>query len=235
MDAINPAEHFDRERAEAYDRRVRILIPGYDTALSLSKSLLETVLPPAANLLVAGAGTGNEAALFASDNPGWKVTGFDPSPAMIEIAKSKVAKQNLADRVSLVEGFADSLPEKPLFDAATSILVMHFLPDDGSKDEFVREISKRLKPRAKFVLADLEGDPGSGGFRLLAAAWKTRLLSASEDGEGAEETFRNIMKNVKFAPESRIREILAAAGFEAVGKFHQSYLCGGYIAEKSGN
>ncbi len=235
MSAINPAEHFDSERAEKYDRRVRHLIPGYAAVQSLSQSLLESFLPYDAQILVAGVGTGNEAVSFASDNPRWRVTGFDPAPAMIEIAKSKVEKRNLADRVSLVEGFVGSVAEEPLFDAATSILVMHFLPDDGSKDEFVRGIAKRLKPGARFVLVDLEGDAASGNFKMLMSAWKKRLLSVSPDGEQVEETFGNIMKNVKFAPESRIREIVENAGFEAVGKFCQSYLAGGYVAVKSEN
>lgn len=232
MNAINPAEHFDRERAEGYDRRVQFLIPGYQFVQNLSKSLLESFLPHRADILVAGAGTGNETVAFASDNPEWKLTGFDPAGAMIEIAKSKIEEKNLTDRVSLVEGFVGSVAEKPLFDAATSMLVMHFLPDNGSKDEFVRGISKRLKPGAKFVLADLEGETGSAGFKMLVSAWKRHLLAFSEDRAEAEETLRGIMKNVKFAPEGRIREILQNAGFETVRKFCQSYLVGGYAAAK---
>ncbi len=235
MSAINPAEHFDRDRAEAYDRRVQYLIPGYAAIQNLSGSLLESFLPAEADILVAGAGTGNEAVSFALRNPGWKVTGFDPAGAMIEIAESKIREQGLAGRVCLVEGFVRSVPPEPLFDAATSILVMHFLPDDGSKDEFAREISKRLKPGAGFVLADLEGDTASAGFKTLLSAWKKNLLSVLQDPDKVEESFGNIMKNVKFAPESRIREILENAGFEVVTKFCQNYLAGGYIAVKSEN
>ena len=233
MKAIDPAGHFDRERAGGYDRRVPHLIPGYDAIHDLSASLLGSCIPSDARILVAGAGTGNEAVLLASDNPGWKITGFDPAPEMIKIAKSKVEKEGLAGRVSFVEGFARSVDEKPLFDAATSILVMHFLPDDGSKDEFISEISKRLKPEAKFVLADLEGDTSSDHFKMLVSGWKMRLLSVAAEAGKIEETFENIMKNVNFSPEGRIREILGDAGFETVGKFCQSYLAGCYIAVKS--
>ncbi len=231
-DRLNPAEHFDRKRAEVYDTRVQHLIPGYSVIQSLSKSLLESCLPTSAEVLVAGAGTGNEAVSLASNNPGWKITGFDPSPEMIKVAKSKVEKRELAGRIFLFEGFAHRIEEKTLFDAATSILVMHFLPDDGSKDDFACEISKRLKPEAKFVLVDLEGDPASADFKMLFSAWRRHLLSAVEDEEQVDETMGNIMKNVKFTPENRIREILQNAGFKKVVKFCQSCLAGGYSAVK---
>ncbi|WP_462137558.1 class I SAM-dependent methyltransferase [Candidatus Mycalebacterium sp.] len=233
MSTIDPASHFDRERAEGYDHRVRYLIPGYSVIHELSKSLLESCLSARAKILVAGAGTGNEAIFLAGDNPDWKITGFDPAPEMIKIARSKVDEKGLGGRISLVEGFVPSVKKKPLFDAATAILVMHFLPDDGSKDRFAHEISKRLKPGAKFILADLEGDTKSENFRMLVSAWKRHLLSVVEDSKKVEETFENIMKNVKFRPESRIRKILKNAGFEKTDKFFQGYLTSGYIAVKS--
>ncbi len=235
MKTIRPAEHFDRESAEGYDRRVRYLIPGYESVHDLLRFLLESCIPPASRLLIAGAGTGNEAVSLACANLGWKITGFEPAPEMVKIARSKVREKGLTGRVVLVEGFIDSVDEKPLFDAATSILVMHFLADDGSKDEFAREISKRLKPGGKFVLADLEGEAASPRFKMLISAWKLRLLSVFDDAEKVEKTFDNIMKKVVFSPEGRIREILHNAGFETAEKFFQSYLTGGYIAAKPEN
>ena len=231
--AIDPASHFDRERAGAYDRRVRILIPAYDALQELAASLLGSVLAADARVLVAGAGTGNEAVSLATANPGWTVTGFDPAGEMVRIARAKVEKRGLGGRVRLIEGFADALGEGEIFDAATAILVMHFLPDDGSKDAFALEISKRLKPGAPFVLADLEGDPSSDGFAALMRAWRRRMRSLEVEADKVEETMTNIMKNVKFVPESRLREILENAGFEPPVKFFGGYLAGGYFAVKS--
>lgn len=231
--AINPAEHFDAERAGAYDRRVRILIPAYDSLLELAVSLLGSAVASDAEALVAGAGTGNEAIALASANPGWRVTGFDPAGEMLRIARGKVEKQGLRGRVRLIEGFADAIGGGEIFDAATAILVMHFLPDDGSKEEFVLEISSRLKPGAPFVLADLEGDPSSVGFGVMVSAWKNRMLSMAAGADKVEETMGNIMKNVRFVPEGRIREILEGAGFGPPVKFFAGYLAGGYFAVKS--
>ncbi|MGI9558519.1 MAG: class I SAM-dependent methyltransferase [Thermodesulfobacteriota bacterium] len=233
MTVIDPASHFDRARAEGYDRRVRHLIPGYEAVQGLALSLLESSLGAESSVLVAGAGTGSEAVSFASRNPGWKVTGFDPAAEMLKIAGAKVREEGLEDRVSLVEGFAGAVEERPLFDAATSMLVMHFLPDDGSKDEFLSGISKRLKPGARIVLTDLEGDTASPAFKTLEKAWRRQLLSVVKDPEAVEETFENLRTNVKFVPEKRIREILENAGFPAAVKFFQGFLTGGYTAVKT--
>ena len=96
----------------------------------------------------------------------------------------------------------------PFFDAATAMLVMHFLPGDGPKDRFAREISLRFKPGAKFVLADLEGEAADEKFSSLVSAWKRRPLSFAEDSQKVEETFESIMKTVRFRSEGGIGKSL---------------------------
>ena len=57
---------------------------------------------------------------------------------MLLIARKKVAAASLENRISLVRGLINDVAEKD-FDAATSILVMHFLPDDGTKLNFLKK------------------------------------------------------------------------------------------------
>lgn len=70
---------------------------------------------------------------FGQRNLAWQMLGVDPSSNMLAIAKDKIQRYNLSQRVQLFHGFTQGLPSTPLYDAATCILVMHFLPDDGSK------------------------------------------------------------------------------------------------------
>ena len=230
VSGMDPDAHFDRERAEGYDRRVRRLIPAYEALQELSKHILESALGTEASVLVAGAGTGNEAVALASDNPDWRITGFDPAREMIKIAREKVLKTGLSGRITLVHGFASAVPAAPPFDAAASILVMHFLPDDGSKDGFLSEVSRRLKPGAPFVLADLENTDGSG---VLMSAWRRRLISLTGDPEKVDETFANMAENVKSVSPCRTLELLQNAGFERAVRFFQGYHAGAYIAVKA--
>lgn len=49
---------------------------------------------------------------------------------MMAVAEKKLIEQGLSERVKLYTGVTDKLPASELYDAATLILVMHFLPDE---------------------------------------------------------------------------------------------------------
>ena len=144
----------------------------------------------------------------------------------------------MQDRVSLHTGYLDSLPKTELMDAATLLLVMHFLADDGSKLELLKNIAQRLKPGAKLVLADLYGDKSAPYFSQFTQAWQTFYFSQLDDGTRAkiEPNFETLINNsIYFIPEARIIELLQLAGFERVSKFYNAFLFGGWIAEYAGN
>ena len=228
---------FDRERANQYDLDIRKAIPGYESLHAMAQSLLQTSLNESANLLVVGSGTGMELINYMEQNPNWILTGVDPSAEMMEIAKSELESRGLQDRISLHTGYVDSLP-KELMDAATLLLVMHFLPDDGSKLELLKNIAQRLKPGAKLVLADLYGDKSKPYFSQFTQAWQALYFSQLDDDikAKAEANFATSIDNsIYFVPETRIIELLQQAGFKRVNKFYNAFLFGGWIAEYAGN
>ena len=229
---------FDRDRANQYDLDIRKAIPGYESLHAMAQSLLQTGLSKSANLLVVGSGTGMELINYIEQNPNWTLTGVDPSAEMMEIAKSELEGKGLQDRISLHTGYVDSLPETKPMDAATLLLVMHFLPDDGSKLQLLRDIAQRLKPGAKLILADLYGDRSAPYFSQFTQAWQALYFSQLDDEikAKAEANFATSINNsIYFVPETRIIELLQLAGFERVSKFYNAFLFGGWIAEYAGN
>jgi len=123
---------FNGEWSNEYDDTAPKIIPAYNSIYVLTQHLLRDRLHKEAKILVAGAGTGKEIIDCSLDNPHWCFAGFDPAEAMLSFAIKKVAAASLEDKISLIHGLIDNVIEKD-FDAATSILVMHFLPDDGTK------------------------------------------------------------------------------------------------------
>ena len=229
---------FDRERANQYDLDIRKAIPGYESLHAMAQSLLQTSLNESAKLLVVGSGTGMELINYIEQNPDWRLTGVDPSAEMMEIAKSELESRGLQDQISLHTGYVDSLPDAELMDAATLLLVMHFLPDDGSKLELLKNIAQRLKPGAKLVLADLYGDRTKPYFSQFTQAWQALYFSQLDDEirAKAEANFAaSINNSIYFVPETRIIELLQQAGFEEVNKFYNAFLFAGWIAEYAGN
>jgi tRNA (cmo5U34)-methyltransferase len=222
---------FNAEFSNEYDDIVRMIIPAYHSIYELTHHLLRDKLQKEARILVAGAGTGKEIIDWLQNNPYWSITGFDPSEAMLSIARKKVAAASLQKNIFLVRGLIDDVAEED-FDAASSILVMHFLPDDGTKLNFLRGISSRLKPGAVMVLVDLEGEIGSAEYRTFNAAWKNQQIFVRGETDRVEEEFLRREKEVHFIPEERLESLLEEAGFINIHKFFKAYLFGGYVAEK---
>jgi len=110
--------------------------------------------------------------------------------------------------------------------------IMQFLPDNGEKQAYLNEISKRLSVGAKFILVDLEGDQCSDNFNLLMSAWKAHQYGTREDTEQVKVDFEHINRDLHFVPSMRIEALLNNAGFTEVQKFYKAYLFGGYIATK---
>ena len=222
---------FNGDFSNEYDDIVHMIIPAYHSIYELSQHLLRDKLEKVARILVAGVGTGKEMIDCLQNNPHWAITGFDPAEPMLSIARKKVVAASLENNISLVRGLIDDVGEKD-FDAATSILVMHFLPDDGTKFNFLKGISDRLKPSALMVLVDLEGEIGSAEYSTLNAAWKNQQIFKRGETDTVEEEFLRREKEVHFIPQERIEPLLEEAGFINIHKFFKAYLFGGYVAEK---
>lgn len=82
-----------------YAQTVARVNVGYDLTLTLTGCLLRALDEPQLELLVVGAGGGAEIARFLPPNPGWRLTGVDPSRDMLALAA--VAGLGLEDRVHL--------------------------------------------------------------------------------------------------------------------------------------
>jgi tRNA (cmo5U34)-methyltransferase len=215
-----------------YDRIARMALPGYEAMHTMVLSILKYYFPATANFLIVGAGTGMELLQYAQSNPLWQMLGVDPSEKMLAIAQTKIEEYQLCERVKLVQSYTDDLPPVPLYDAATSILVMHFIPDDGGKLAYLQSIVKRLKPSATFVLVDVFGDKSSPEFERIAAYiqiyWEEMGLSV----EKRQEIFAAVDKGVYLISETRVFELLQQAGFTNITRFYTGLWVGGWVASK---
>lgn len=222
---------FNGEWSNEYDDTAHKIIPAYHSIYELTQHLLKDRLNKEARILIAGAGTGKEIIDCSQDNPHWYFTGFDPAEPMLSIARKKVAVASLQNKISLIHGLIDNVTEKD-FDAATSILVMHFLPDDGTKLNFLKGIVDKLKSGALFILVDLEGEIGSDEYNTLNNAWKNQQICIRGEIDRVKNEFGIREKEVHFIPQKRIESLLEEVGFIKVHKFFKAYLFGGYVAIK---
>lgn len=117
------------------------------------------------------------------------------------------------------------------------MLVMHFVPNDGSKLRLLKNIAQRLKSGAELILTDLYGDPSSPYFAKFKLAWQALYFSQLNDETKVEakSNFQTSIDNsIYFITEERIIELLQIAGFSQVNKFYNAFLFGGWNAKFSG-
>ena len=229
---FDPARHFDESAAGRYDETIRTVLPGYETLHENLLGMLETTLPENASVLSCGAGTGQEILACAHIAPGWKFVGVDPSEAMLSTASEKIRQAGIQSRVTLLHGYVGDVMEMD-FNAAASILVMQFIPDDGGKRDYLAAIAKRLKLGGIIVLCDLTGDNDDPETKRLLNEWRSKLSERGLDDEKLNAIFSHVESDVKIVTEDRVLELLDECGFIDVQRFHQSLLCVGWIARKA--
>ena len=221
---MKKVEIFENERASGYNQFVETWIPNYDYFLDrLPKLLRET---DHKDLLVVGCGTGNEIERFTQTPEPWEITGIDPSPEMISQARKKF--QNFKN-VNLIEGLLADLDVGRKYGAATLLLVLHFLGDDGGKQSLLKEIAERLEPGAPFVMLDITGDKDQIKSNLKVIRL---LLPDGLEEKQIENRLMRIENELYYISEKRLSALCIEAGFEPPLRFFQSAVYMGWITKK---
>lgn len=216
-----------------YDTMIQMVLPGYEAMHTMALSVLRSHLPEKANLLIVGAGSGMELVKFGKGNSQWQMLGVDPSSNMLAIAQQKIQEHGLSGQVKLFQGYTYNLDTTPLYDAATCILVMHFLPDDGGKLALLQNIAQRLKSSATFILVDVFGEKGTREFEQMVSVMKVFWEEMGMNPERRMEVLETLNKGVYPIPELRVMELLQQAGFTNIMRFYTGLWIGGWVATKN--
>lgn len=205
--------------AVTYAQSVERINVGYDLVFTLAGCVLQSLQQPTLNLLVIGVGGGAEIARFLPGNPGWRLTGVDPSRDMLALAQSAVQNLGLEDRVTLVRGTVNDLPAEARFEAATCLFVLHFLPHEG-KLALLREVTSRLRPGSPLVLASA-ALPDDGGLRDdLLGTWQEYGKLKGMPAELMAEMISRLLEQ-PMSSEAEYRHLLSEAGFSRVTRFFE--------------
>lgn len=224
---------FDMEMAREYDKGIRRALPTYDAMFRIVQSFLRAHVKDAANILIIGAGGGNEIVTFGKANPTWTFVGVDPSEAMLEVALRKAENEGINERVTIQTGTIEQVELTGEFNGATCLLVLHFVETVEEKLSLLKTVNEILEPGSPFVLVTMYGDPSEPEFDVRMNLWKSIWLDLTDltkdDVEGMEESVREL----SFISSTEIEELLEQAGFESVTQFFSTTLFGGWIAHST--
>ncbi|BBY22652.1 class I SAM-dependent methyltransferase [Mycobacterium stomatepiae] len=143
-------------------------LPAYDLIARLMglgsvyrKLVSQADISDGQRVLEIGCGTGNLAIHVKRTHPCADVTGCDPDPRILAVAKRKA---NRLTGIRFDQGYAERLPYADgEFDRVLSSMMLHHVNDDA-KPRAAAEIFRVLRPGGRLHLVDISGDTTSGGL-----------------------------------------------------------------------
>jgi tRNA (cmo5U34)-methyltransferase len=224
-----PSHYDDPEFVRRYLQGPSAFVPGYEQMQRMAAQLIRERVGETADVLVLGAGGGLELEAFGLRCPQWKFVGVDPSQEMLKAAQQRMHAAGADARVVWHHGYIFDAPLGP-FDAATCLLTLHFVPDDGSKEKTLTELRRRLKPGAPFALVDLCIDLASPQAANYLARYRNFALESGAELEEVESTCWRLVNVLKLVSARRDEELLGACGFTNIELFYAALSWRGWIA-----
>jgi tRNA (cmo5U34)-methyltransferase len=214
--------------AKYIEKGPRAFMPGQPGVLQMAGILLDERVPDDGHVLVVGAGGGLDTQALAQAGPGWRFTGVDPAGKMLDLARH-VLGDEIMRRVDLIEGGVEVAPKGP-FDGATMILVLGIIPDDGSKLTTLRDIHRRLKSGAPFILVDRCDSADNPQFDRNIDRYVAFAAANGVDPETLKTARGSHRGNPGLATAARDEALLAEAGFREIEHFYHAMNWHGWVA-----
>lgn len=107
--------------------------------------------PPGESILDVGCGTGTLAILLKQAEPEARITGVDPDPEVLSIARSKAEAAGV--EIEWRQGFAHDAASFGVFDKVVSSLVFHQVPMDGKRSG-IAAMFAAARPGGLICIAD---------------------------------------------------------------------------------
>ena len=214
----------DPEHARTYAERPRKIIPGFHGLHRIMAQL--TVEASPANTLVVGGGGGLELKTLIAALPQGRFCAVDPSAEMVAQGRAYLDDP---DCVEWIEGYVFDAPETR-FDAATCMLTLHFVPDDGAKLETLKAIHHRLKPGAPFVMAHVSVDKNDPSSDRQFNRYIRFSSDSGLDSEVIEKAHERVRTQLNCVGPARDEELLREADFGGIEQVFQGLSWHGWVA-----
>lgn len=189
--------------AADYDAEIRRYIPAYEQMIANAVELVDGAV------IDLGTGTGALAAAILAARPAARVRLVDIDPAMLEVARDRVAP--FGDRAELVTArFEDALVP---CDGVVASLALHHVTDIAAKRDLYRKIHGALRPGGVLAIADATVHEGGAARDRAYAVWRREMATHGIEHEEAERLFAAWALEDRYLPLPVELSLLADAGF----------------------
>ena len=216
---------FSEQAAASYLDGPPRQVPGYAGLLRMTAILLAERAPADGRILVLGAGGGLELKAMAEAQPRWSFDGVDPSAPMLRLARETAGPH--AARMRLHEGYIDAAPDGA-FDAATCILVFHFMTREQRLDALV-QLRRRLKPGAPCVLAHISFPQTEPERSLCIGRHVAFGAAAGLTAEQMDSARNAIATRLTILDPEEEEALMREVGFAGITQFYAAFSFRGWV------
>ncbi|MFD1413756.1 class I SAM-dependent methyltransferase [Oceanobacillus jeddahense] len=216
--------NWDNSQIQYYQDTIRRKIPGYDLIYEQMLAIIETNFIPQ-DILIVGAGGGQELYVLGKKYPETAYTALDPSCRMLELAKQRV--DNMLLKVDWQETTLDKFHCEKEYDIVTCHLMLHFLKEE--KAAILNQISQRVKAGGLlFISAIVEEEKKDSTLPF----WLQHMRLCNVPAPDWEHFATSFDKTTHPLSASLLYQVLKDNGFEVILPYFKSYAIEAYVAIK---
>jgi len=203
---------FDRI-ARRYDLLNRLISFGVDQSWR-RRTVRALGLEGPSRVLDVAAGTADLSILLAETAADTTVVGLDPSSNMLDVGREKVAARGLTQRVTLVEGSAESLPfPDASFDGVTIAFGIRNVPD---RARGLREMARVTRTNGRVCVLELS-EPPAGLLGSIARFHVHRVVPWLGGVLSGDREYRYLQQSIAaFPPPAEFSALMSEAGLEVL-------------------
>ncbi len=221
----NMADLFkDPEHIRTYAERPRKIVPGFDGLHRIMAQMVAEAGPE--RILVVGGGGGLELKTLIAALPDTGFCAVDPSAEMIAQGRAYLGDPASVD---WIEGYVFDAPQER-FDAATCMLTLHFVPDDGTRRATLRAIHDRLKPGAPLFMAHISINKNAPDSHRQFDRYIKFSADNGLDPDMLEKAHERVRTHLNCVGPERDEALLLDAGFRSFERVFQGLSWHGWVA-----
>jgi SAM-dependent methyltransferase len=194
--------------------------PGIVAVYDLCARALDALLPPGANLLDLGVGSGRALSAVLRRRPDVRATAVDLAPNMLSTARELFDAEGLGDRVELLQADITALPERistSPWDAVSCMWTLHQLPDfDTLRGALSQIAAVRRRNEAAVWISDFQ--------RLRDPAAAPKMLEVADPASPAVLRQDAIASEAAAFTIAELSKELATAGLQGMQHGHSTPL-----------
>ena len=209
-------------------RALQRSIPGVEGLYAATRAILAASISKGGTILIVGAAGGRELELLRDIRDDLRFIAVDTAQGKLSRTEEFLRERGLGKDIDYVPGSIDTISDREPSVGATSLLVMHSIPDDGSKLCYLKSIRARLQLGASIVLADVSFDE-AGDFERTIPAFLEHAQHVGVSPHHSEVDPR-VIPTMPIVGSRRIVDLLLQADFGEVTPFFRSFWYAGWWA-----